>query len=641
MTTHHEAFKALGPIDWDQVPTDGLGPFLQGVFRDAQTIVESVPSPASATAAATTQRARARTDSAIDVGDLTISPATRLSPEASSQASQLQKDWKEVKVNPKDNPLGINVYKLASKDGNGAWFARRSIHEAPSFDIWKLGLEKELAETLKSRKPLGSGNIRGIGAEKRVEHREIPETGYLDVYQLYAQFPGPTSPRDFVTLLLGSDDSSNKQGSPQPLRQFMIVSRPCNHPKTPPRQGIIRGQYESIELVREIPADKFSPKRSMSYNNLTGEGGKRIPGASDITNDNPPTVVEWLMVTRSDPGGSVPRFMIERGTPPGIINDAGKFLKWLSSKNLDAFSKAGTDVDSQSVASLHDDQENPEMAQTSANRDDEPPEYDDSQPSADDTFMSNSGLYAMITGAFGAATSMATGFRKQFTAPLSADGSQNSTNAPTVQEDSGDDSLSDVSSLRTFASALEKGPDDDKKPESVDGSRSDETKSLSNSHEDKELKRLEERRRRLEEKTSKMQERMEQKRQEGRAKDEASLAKAREKHEKELAKQEAKYQRELKRLEEKRENERRKTEERKRKAAEREERSNLTLELEKVRAERDLALQEIKLLQGQVGDLQAQNTRLVASLGRLEASASSSSQDLLGTPRRGPPSTAS
>ena len=40
--------------------------------------------------------------------------------------------------------------------------------------------------------------------------------------------------------------------------------------------------------------------------------------------------IEWLMVTRSDPGGSVPRFMVEKGTPGGIVSDAGRFLKWSS-----------------------------------------------------------------------------------------------------------------------------------------------------------------------------------------------------------------------------------------------------------------------------------------------------------------------
>lgn len=38
--------------------------------------------------------------------------------------------------------------------------------------------------------------------------------------------------------------------------------------------------------------------------------------------------VEWIMITRSDPGGSVPRWMVERGTPGGIIKDAEKFIGW-------------------------------------------------------------------------------------------------------------------------------------------------------------------------------------------------------------------------------------------------------------------------------------------------------------------------
>lgn len=40
------------------------------------------------------------------------------------------------------------------------------------------------------------------------------------------------------------------------------------------------------------------------------------------------------MITRSDPGGSVPRFMVEKGTPPGICNDASRFVKWLSSADF-------------------------------------------------------------------------------------------------------------------------------------------------------------------------------------------------------------------------------------------------------------------------------------------------------------------
>ncbi|KAL1973734.1 hypothetical protein VTN31DRAFT_5294 [Thermomyces dupontii] len=36
------------------------------------------------------------------------------------------------------------------------------------------------------------------------------------------------------------------------------------------------------------------------------------------------------MITRSDPGGNVPRWMVERGTPKSIAGDAAKFLNWVS-----------------------------------------------------------------------------------------------------------------------------------------------------------------------------------------------------------------------------------------------------------------------------------------------------------------------
>jgi hypothetical protein len=82
----------------------------------------------------------------------------------------------------------------------------------------------------------------------------------------------------------------------------MVVSIPVNHPDAPPRNGMVRGYYESIEMIREIP----------------------LSGAED-PETNP---VEWIMVTRSDPGGGIPRFMVERNVPSSIVQDAVKFLDW-------------------------------------------------------------------------------------------------------------------------------------------------------------------------------------------------------------------------------------------------------------------------------------------------------------------------
>ncbi|OBT49543.1 hypothetical protein VE04_10166, partial [Pseudogymnoascus sp. 24MN13] len=191
-----------------------------------------------------------------------------------------------------------------------------------------------------------------------------------------------------------------EEGGP---RQFMIVSKPCIHPQTPVRDGFIRGQYQSVEFIREVPVLP-TPTKSASMNDLTAAGqpaksrkraesqasslnrsavlrnansshpgpcpapahtptrtpsedrrqrshtiscaGSRGVDAKgeyhDIPADDPErNRVEWIMLTRSDPGGSVPRFMVERGTPGSIVADAAKFLNWACSAALDV---AGDEV---------------------------------------------------------------------------------------------------------------------------------------------------------------------------------------------------------------------------------------------------------------------------------------------------------
>lgn len=72
------------------------------------------------------------------------------------------------------------VYKLGGKDGNGAWFARRSVHEGLGFKKWKLGLQREFPESLEVKGGPGEGNIRGIGGERRVERRSIEGVGTVE-----------------------------------------------------------------------------------------------------------------------------------------------------------------------------------------------------------------------------------------------------------------------------------------------------------------------------------------------------------------------------------------------------------------------------------------------------------------------------
>ena len=406
----------------------------------------------------------------------------------------------------------------------------------------------------------------------------------------------------------------------------MIISKPCEHPECPPRQGIIRGYYESVELVREVPVDNLGHKRSLSSADLgKDEARVRSPAPnSDAVSEKEniaPMAIEWLMVTRSDPGGSVPRFLIEKGTPPGICGDAGKFLKWLTTKAIQGFppiDEDGTPQEEELSELRREETAKPNAQSPSA---ESVHQVVTRQNYVEESVPSSSGLYAIISGAIGAASSyVPTSFLRSFASNSDAGSTDDgSSDIPPIKEtyEAVDDTASDASSVRSFASALERSVTQEKTPESITDSQSETSRTNQLAQHDKDLKKLQERRRKLDEKVAKLEKRRTEKMGSEKEKDAATLAKLREKHEREVAKQEEKYKRELRKLEEKREAEQRKAEERRRKAAEKEEKANLTIELEKVKAERDLARKEIEILETQVGELQSQNTMLVRKLGKL------------------------
>lgn len=183
MGKHHEPLQSLSPIDWDAAAAGGLADVLSGALAGAQTVIDSIPVPASLQAAASSsssshRRARSHTDPPTPTAAaVNRSLSNRQSGAALQQAQDLMKEWKDVKVNARDNPLSINVYKLAAKDGRGAWFARRSVHDGLTFEKWKLGLEREFLESMKVQSGPGAGSIRGIGADKRVEHHDLEGVG--------------------------------------------------------------------------------------------------------------------------------------------------------------------------------------------------------------------------------------------------------------------------------------------------------------------------------------------------------------------------------------------------------------------------------------------------------------------------------
>ncbi|KGO71806.1 hypothetical protein PITC_028090 [Penicillium italicum] len=348
MAALHEALQCLKPTSWDDVPQDPneLRDYVHDIFKNSRLVAESLPDPPIS-----------GNDDYPGLDCTTNSSARRIVPspvrvgETDPEITDLQKEWgKPLKMGgPRDNPLDVTVWKLSANDGGGSWFGRRSVHEGLSFSRWRKKLSTEYDETLKvNRKKIEEGQtpdkcIRGIGAEEKIENIEVKDhdgsiLGDLMVYHVSAQFPKPTAPRDFVPLIINSDSGLQAGGTKQPGRSWMMISKPCEHPDIQHKQGYTRGQYESIELIREIPKNDSSGSSSssqrskknndsLSSNLQRPEGLPEQDGAGD-DEDEEMNPVEWIMVTRSDPGGNIPRWMVDKGTPRSVGTDAAKFINW-------------------------------------------------------------------------------------------------------------------------------------------------------------------------------------------------------------------------------------------------------------------------------------------------------------------------
>ena len=522
-------------------------------------------------------------------------------------------------------------------------------------------------------------------------------------------------------------------------RHFMVISRPCKHPDCPPRPGFIRGEYESIEFIREVP---LKPKRSSSAIDLTEvrrshDGGNSLnkealmrhaqnksggSGISDqegaarqhgaLTDEKPSsagysegrargrtisfaesrgntakgetvdraanqphedeeemTPVEWIMITRSDPGGSVPRFMVERGTPSSIVADASKFLDWACKKgHLNAEGEAPTA--NKDIAVEVEDKPKVVVQQPKApsqgldgTAEILPP---NSQPSNTSTTeeiapgQSNGLLSTVASVAYAGLESYApkavvdllpsrqqTPLQSSSTIPstlhhattnsVEAPESDTSSTHSTVSYASADSHLSSSSpSVKTGALSS--------KSTSISPTSSKDKASLTTSLPpvDRALAKLAARKASLEDKLRKTREKETQDKETLTSKEEARVRKAEEKHEREVKRAEEKFEKELKALEAKRkkeeEKERKRKEyeeekERKRKEYEEEkERKRKEAEDEKERKkkekeaeagevakrEKDELLKEIEALKSEKNRMKTENETLNDRLGELQ-----------------------
>ena len=602
------------------------------------------------------------------------------------------------------------VYKASGKDGRGAWFARRSVHEGLGFQKWKLGLQREFPETVEIKTSPGDGNIRGIGGERRVERVGVDGVGTMEVYHLSAQFPGPTTPRDFVTLLLTSSNALSEPGMEKlrdAPRHFMVVSRPCIHPGCPPRDGFIRGQYESVEFIREVPRKPIKSastidlgsagrehvqssleeealiRRATHVDNggtetlsngehlsptaageIVREGRKRgktisfagsrgvsakgekmdTPQPEDDAESNP---VEWIMITRSDPGGSVPRFMVERGTPSSIVADASKFLDWACKKDhgedeTEALNKGDVGhLQQKPREDLKASETNGHLAGLDGSTDKrEPPRrhasleitgiselqlQESSKVLSPLQSQHQSGLLSSVANvAYTSIESYAPQavidrLPSHQQTPSMSTSTTNTISEPTLSNGSKElarsVSIASESSFASFASAEDHFDDAD----SICSTTKSPSKAPSSlSPHEKELEKLTARKQQLDEKLAKAREKETKDKEDLTSREVERVRKMEEKHAKEVQKQEERYKKEVAKLEAKQRKEETKMEERKRKEADKDEKARLSRQLDELQQQLDVANKEKGIFRDQIGALQRENTILVARLGKME-----------------------
>jgi hypothetical protein len=447
------------------------------------------------------------------------------------------------------------------------------------------------------------------------------------------------------------------------LRLYMSVSVPVNHPDAPPRDGMVRAQYESIEIIREVPFSRLPAQSTTSLlqpptpeheksrgrdrgNTIgfaesrgTSAKGERIDRGSGEKSET--NAVEWIMISRSDPGGGIPRFMVERGTPSSIAADAVKFLDWATGR--DEFE---TDDDDDEAAVKKDypleevETDRVPLHRKLSNVPDDGSTYEPSK--ADDT-----GIISSLTAVF-----------KEGVDRYAPEFVQDSFPALTThprgvgQDDDDDDGDStDTSSMASFASAEQFTSAPDSVPGSQDAlhltvpkvnppgadsssellppssfkssdmslsSQASDANAKGNDKHDKALAKLDAKRAELDAQFD-ADSKKEQDKAEGKsARDSKEADKARARIEREQRKREEKHAKELRRLERKKEAEVKKAEDRRRKADEADAVTRLTRERDQAKRMAEVLRLESEIWRERVGELQRENTLLVARLGKTE-----------------------
>lgn len=666
MAELHEALKSLAPTAWSDVPLDSLADYLSSRFTAGELICNSVPPPPNGTPFHSSKPHHRRPNAAKCAKEMHASAVRPHPPHTAHEG--LQSNWgKAMKFSKKDNPHDVALYKMAGHDRHGAWFARRSIHEGMGFGKFKKAMMRELPQSLLVTGGPGAGAVRGLGGDHRLESADVEGVGKMEVYQLSAQMPPPVSPRDFVTLFLTTDDglteksaASAEEGKKAYVpRHFMIVSKPLNHPDGQDRSSFVRGKYESVEMIREIPLHQ---SRAQSTPNLLsaqtndakqgrergatigfaesrgpdakGEQRDRDPHDGQAEDDDGPSdpelnPVEWIMITRSDPGGGIPRFLVERGTPDAMVADVNKFLDWATSvedapeaeeasKNGQASSGREVNVDGPSSIAI---------ANGTASKEPEPNALRKSMSEPSAPPNANEGMLSHIqhTLEAGLDTYAPTAVSQGAHSYLHQADSKSIDTSEPDSDSSSVGSFMSAEEMRRLSTARDQLPADSSEALSLAPSETSSITELQNraknkeklnDHEKKVLDLMKQREK-LDQKLAKKRDEEETKLKKSQAKDQTESEKAKEKLEKEMKKTEERHRKEREKLESKQVKEERKIEEKKRKKEEQTKLSMVSRERDESRSQLESYKREAALLTRQVEELQRENTALTNQLGKL------------------------
>lgn len=336
-----------------------------------------------------------------------------------------------------------------------------------------------------------------------------------------------------------------------------------------------------------------------------------LQGSSEDEAETNP--VEWTMVTRSDPGGGIPRFMVERNVPSSIVQDALKFLDWACAKEEstpEVASGDGTDETLQ-VPDVHRNlsitESNGITAGIGTSIADRPsPALRRlSQQTVDKGTSNQEGILSSIRHSVEA-------YIPDAYNPLQRTISSSSSSSSSSAES--------FASAEQFSTVQHGLPIDNTMPTPSTASETS-VPVFDDTPHGREMRKIEDRKRELQEKLEQTRQKQSLDLQNESEKTQKEIEKAAEKHEKDRKKQEDKFQKEIRKLEERREKETRKLLARQQKEADKNQLGKAQRERDEYKQRMDILEQENKLLKEQIGGLQRENTAIVARLGKTEKGA--------------------